>query len=158
MTKKNIFIILHNIRSAQNVGSIFRTADACGISKIFLTGYTPSPMDTFGRVQGKIAKTALGAEKSMPWEYKRTPSSIISKLKEDNVEIICVEQSKNSVDYKKLKIKKDTAFIFGNEVLGVSLQLQKKCEKISFIPMKGEKESLNVAVSVGVFLYRVLGI
>ena len=115
-------------------------------------------MDTFGRVQGKIAKTALGAEKSMPWEYKRTPSSIISKLKEDNVEIICVEQSKNSVDYKKLKIKKDTAFIFGNEVLGVSLQLQKKCEKISFIPMKGEKESLNVAVSVGVFLYRVLGI
>ncbi|MCK5021825.1 MAG: TrmH family RNA methyltransferase, partial [Candidatus Pacebacteria bacterium] len=113
------YLILHNIRSTHNVGSIFRTADASGISKIFLTGYTPTPNDRFGREVGAISKTALGAEKNIPWEYFSRITSLIKKIKKEGVEIIGVEQSKESIDYKKINInKKDTVFIFGNEVRG----------------------------------------
>ena len=152
------YLILHNIRSAQNVGSIFRTADACGISKIFLSGYTPKPIDRFGREVKAISKTALGAEKNIPWGYYPQIGLVMKKLKKEGVEIIAIEQDEKSVDYKKLKLKKDTAFILGNEVKGISKQLLSKCDKIAEIPMKGKKESLNVSVTAGVFLFRVLNI
>ena len=152
------YLILHNIRSAQNVGSIFRTADACGISKIFLSGYSPKPIDRFGRDVSAISKTALGAEKDIEWEYFSQPNKIIDNLKKEGVEIIGIEQDKQSIDYKKIKIKKSTAFIVGNEVKGISKQLLKKCDKVVEISMKGKKESLNVAVTTGIALFRILGI
>ncbi|MCK4918611.1 MAG: TrmH family RNA methyltransferase [Candidatus Pacebacteria bacterium] len=152
------YLILHNIRSAQNVGSIFRTADACGISKIFLSGYSPKPIDRFGRDVSAISKTALGAEKDIEWEYFFQPNKIIDNLKKEGVEIIGIEQDKQSIDYKKIKIKKSTAFIVGNEVKGISKQLLKKCDKVVEISMKGKKESLNVAVTTGIALFRILGI
>lgn len=158
MEKIKSFIILHNIRSSHNVGAIFRTADAVGISKIYLTGYTPTPIDKFGREQTKISKAALGAEKFIPWEHSKTADSVIKKLHKDGVKVIAVEQADDAVDYKKITIKTDTAFIFGNEVRGISKQLQKKCDQVSFINMIGKKESLNVSVSAGVFLFRVLNI
>ncbi|MCK5285648.1 MAG: TrmH family RNA methyltransferase [Candidatus Pacebacteria bacterium] len=156
--KQKYYLILHNIRSAQNVGSIFRTADACGISKIFLSGYTPKPIDRFGREVSAISKTALGAEKDIEWEYFSQPNKIIDKLKKEGVEIIGIEQDKKSIDYKKIKIKKSTAFIVGNEVKGISKQLLQKCDKIAEIPMKGNKESLNVSVTTGIALFRILNI
>jgi len=156
--KNKFYIILHNIRSAQNVGSIFRTADACSISKIFLSGYTPKPIDRFGREVRAISKTALGAEKDIEWEYFSQVDIVIKKLKKEGVKIIAVEQDEKSIDYKKIKIKSDTAFIFGNEVRGVSKQLLKKCDQIAEIPMKGKKESLNVSVTTGVVLFRILEI
>ena len=156
--KKENYIILHNIRSTHNVGSIFRTAEACGISKIFLTGYTSKPVDNFGREVKAISKTALGAEKNIPWEYFSQPNGLVKKLKKSGVQIIGVEQSKKSVDYKKVRINGSSVFIFGNEVRGISKQLLDQCDLIAEIPMLGEKESLNVSVSVGVALFRILNI
>lgn len=152
------YLILHNIRSVQNVGAIFRTADAAGISKIYLTGYTPTPIDRFGRERRDVAKTALGAQKNIQWEYAKTVTSVINKLKKQEVEIIAVEQSKTAINYKKIKIKKDTAFVFGNEVRGLSKSILDKSDTVAQINMLGKKESLNVSVTVGVFLFRVLNI
>jgi tRNA G18 (ribose-2'-O)-methylase SpoU len=156
--KKQVYIVLDNIRSNHNVGSIFRTADALGVSKIYLCGTTPKPLDRFERPVGEIAKTALGAEKSIPWEYSKTTSGVIKKLKKSGVEIIAIEQSKNSVDYKKVKIKNNVAFVLGNEVDGVNKNILKLCDIVAEIPMKGGKESLNVSVACGVALFRILNI
>ena len=157
---KNIksYLILHNIRSTYNVGSIFRTAEACGVSKIFLTGYTPKPVDKFGREVKAISKTALGAEKIINWEYSFRPSSVIKKLKKLDFKIIGIEQDKKSVDYKKVKADQSIAFLLGNEVKGLSRQLLSQCDFITEIPMIGKKESLNVSVATGVALFRILGI
>jgi len=140
------------------VGSIFRTADAVNVDKIFLTGYTPSPSDRFDREVKEISKVALGAEKNIEWEKIKNINVLFKKLKKQDTYIIGVEQSKNSIDYKKLKIKTKTAFVFGNEVSGISKSILKKCDVVTEIPMKGKKESLNVSVSVGVALYRILNI
>ena len=158
MNKKEIYLILHNIRSVYNVGSIFRTADAAGISKIYLTGYTPAPIDRFGRERKDIAKTALGAEKTVPWEERKSLNSLINNLTNKKFTIIAVEQSEKSVDYKNIKIKNKTAIIFGNEVTGLPASVLKKCDIVAQIPMKGKKESLNVSVAAGIFIFRVMGI
>jgi len=156
--KKETYLILHNIRSTHNVGSIFRTADAAGISKIYLTGYTPTPVDRFGRKRSDIAKTSLGAEENVSWEHKKGVGDLIKNFKKQGVYIVAVEQSEKSVDYKKVKISKNTAIIFGNEVKGISKAILDKCDVIAEIPMRGEKESLNVSVSVGVAIFRILGV
>lgn len=159
MKEKKLILILPDIRSALNVGAIFRTADAVGINKIYLTGYTPTPADKFGRIQKDIAKSALGAEKTIEWEYKKTLLPLISKLKKEDCLIIAIEQAKNSVDYKNLKIKKDKiVFIVGTEVSGLPENILKKCNAIAEIPMKGKKESLNVSVATGIALFRILNI
>lgn len=150
-----IDIILHNIRSAYNVGSIFRTADAIGASKIYLTGYTPAPLDRFGRARKDLAKVSLGAEKHVSWEQKKDISALILKLRKEKIKIIALEQSPNSVDYKKLKVVKPTAIIVGNEVGGVPERVLELCDAIAEIPMQGSKESLNVSVAVGIFLFRL---
>jgi 23S rRNA (guanosine2251-2'-O)-methyltransferase len=152
------FLIVDNVRSKQNVGSLFRTSDALRIKKIYLCGTTPTPLDRFGRPVGEIAKTALGAEKTIPWEYAKTTKSLIKKLKKESVQIIAIEQGDNSVDYKKIKPKGDFAFVLGNEVEGISKDVLKLADIVAEIPMKGEKESLNVSVAFGVAAFRVLNI
>jgi len=149
-------LILPDIRSAINVGSIFRTADAVGISKIFLTGYTPRPTDKFGRIQKDIAKSALGAETWIPWEYRKTLIPLINKLKKDNYKIIAIEQDKRSVDYRKIKVSEKVAIVLGPEVLGLSSKILDKCDVIAQIPMHGKKESLNVSVACGISLFKIL--
>src|SRR3989338_6446055 len=109
--KKKTAILLHDIRSTHNVGSIFRTADAMGVSKIYISGYTPIPLDKYGRWRKDIAKVALGAEKSLSWEQVKSPASLIKKLKKSGYQIVALEQSKNSIDYKKAKIKFPVLFI-----------------------------------------------
>ena len=148
-------LILHNIRSVYNTGAIFRTADALGISKIYLIGETPTPNDKFGRPRKDFAKTALGSEKTMSWEYVKTISPLLTKLKKDGFSIFAIEQDKNSIDYKKVKVAGNTACILGSETRGVPVSVLKKCDKILEIPMNGEKESLNVSVSAGIVLYRL---
>ncbi len=155
-SKKSVFIVLHNIRSATNVGSIFRTADAVGVMKIYLTGYTPKPVDRFDRPNSQIIKTALGAEKSVSWEFVKNPEKLFTKLKQEKVKVVAVEQAGQALDYKKFKQKSATAFVFGNEVLGIDHKILKICDGVIEIPMRGKKESLNVAVAVGVVLFRVL--
>lgn len=160
MMKKSsgVDLILHNIRSVYNVGSIFRTADAAGVSKIYLTGYTPTPLDRFGRPRKDIAKVALGAEKTVPWEHVPNIKPLLKKLKKEKTAIVAVEQSPRSKDYKKFKSSGRTALILGNEVGGIEKNILKQCDHVLEIPMRGEKESLNVSVAAGVVLFRVLGV
>jgi tRNA G18 (ribose-2'-O)-methylase SpoU len=156
--KKETMLILHNIRSNHNVGSIFRTGDAAGVKKIFLTGYTPTPLDKFGREVKETSKTALGAEKSIKWEKNKNVKKVIENLKREGFYIVAIEQAKNSVDYKKVKSKNKVAFILGNEVTGLLKSVLSLCDIIAEIPMKGKKESLNVSVSAGIALFRILNI
>jgi len=158
MKESDSILILENIRSAQNVGALFRTADAAGISHIYIVGYTPDPLDRFGHPRNDIAKAALGAEKTIPWKHVATISPLLKKLKKEGFQIIAIEQSENSVDYKKIKTTGKVAFILGNEVEGVSKTALKNSDIIAEIPMKGEKESLNVSVAGGIAMFRILGI
>jgi tRNA G18 (ribose-2'-O)-methylase SpoU len=152
-------LILNDIRSVENVGAMFRTADAAGINKIYLTGYTPTPIDRFGRKRKDLAKSALGAEEFVAWEYRKNLSALIKKLKGESFFIIGIEQDKNSVDYKSLKLHpRKNAFLVGTEVTGIPKNILKKCDVIAEIPMKGKKESLNVSVACGVALFRILNV
>jgi len=157
MNNKCKVLILPNIRSAINVGAMFRTADAVGINKIYLTGYTPRPTDKFGRIQKDIAKSALGAETWIPWEYEEDLNKILKKLKKDKFQIVAVEQDKNSTDYRKVKVGDSVAVIMGEEVNGLDKKILEKCDVIAEIPMYGKKESLNVSVACGVALFGILG-
>ena len=152
--KNTMGVLLHNVRSAHNVGSIFRTADAAGVLRMYLSGYMPRPLDRFGRVQKDIAKTALGAERFIPWEYYASPNALISRLKKEGWRIVGVEQDARARDYRSFKTKQPTLFIFGNEVRGLSKRVRDMCDALIEIPMRGKKESLNVSVAAGIILFR----
>lgn len=158
-SKKQTVVILHNIRSVENVGAMFRTADAAGVQKIYLVGITPAPLDRFGRKRKDLAKSALGAEEFVSWEQVKSLPGLLRVLKQDGYFIIGVEQDKNSIDYKKLasyKLKtRKLAFIMGAEVEGIPKNILKKCDVIAEIPMHGKKESLNVSVALGIVLFHI---
>jgi tRNA G18 (ribose-2'-O)-methylase SpoU len=157
-SKRETVLILPDIRSAINVGAIFRTADAAGVSKIYLTGYTPKPTDRFGRIQKDIAKSALGAELFVPWEFQKSLSFLIRKLRRDGYQIIAIEQDKKATNYRKIKITHKVAIILGPEVQGLSKKILDQCDTIAEIPMQGKKESLNVSVACGIALFQILNI
>jgi tRNA G18 (ribose-2'-O)-methylase SpoU len=146
---KKIFAILHNIRSCYNVGAIFRTCDAVAIEKIYLTGYTPTPE----REPEKIKKTALGAEKTVKWEYERNVGRLIEKLKKEGIKIVALETEKLALPYFKFKPKFPLAILVGNEKRGIDKRTLNKADFVVKIPMFGKKESLNVAVAFSVFAY-----
>ncbi len=148
--KKEFFVICDNIRSLENIGSIFRTADALGVAKIYLCGISGRPPHQ------KISKTALGAEKTVAWEYHKQTWRLIENLKQEKIQIISLEQTKNSIDYKKLKPKFPLALVIGNEVKGISKKVLSVSDKIIYLPMKGKKESLNVSVAFGVAGYEII--
>ncbi len=148
-------LILYNIRSNENVGSLFRTADAIGVDKIYLVGYTPTPIDRFGRPVGAIAKTALGAEKNISWEKVDSIDTLLDYLREQQVQVIAIEQSARSVDYKNVTVQFPVACMLGNEVEGIEEEILKKVSVVAEIPMRGKKESLNVSVAGGVALFRL---
>ena len=151
-----MYAIFHNIRSLHNVGSMFRTADAAGVAKIYLTGYTPAPVDAFGKSRGEIAKTALGAEKNVQWEKERRIGEVFRKFQEDGVRIIALEQYAGAVDYRRIKPTRPFALVVGNEVRGLSPPILKKCDTIVEIPMRGKKESLNVSVAFGIAIFSLI--
>jgi tRNA G18 (ribose-2'-O)-methylase SpoU len=157
-----VVAILHDIRSVINVGAIFRTCDASGISKIYLTGITPTPLDRFGRIRADLAKAALGAEKTVAWEFSQNAETVLETLKKENYKIVAIEQSPTSVDYKKVREQIDSsdkiAFLVGNEVGGIPAQLLKHCDIVAEITMKGQKESLNVSTAFGIAVFRILDI
>lgn len=138
------------------MGAIFRTADAVGVNNIYLTGYTPTPLDRFGRVRSDLHKVALGSEKMVVWEARENIFELIEELKKNSYEIVALEQSPNSVDYKSFKPKKDLTLIVGNEIEGVPKDVLELCDKIIEILMRGKKESLNVSVAAGIALFRIL--
>jgi tRNA G18 (ribose-2'-O)-methylase SpoU len=154
-----MIIVLDNIRSLFNVGSIFRTADAVGVEKIYLCGITPEPIDRFGRIRPQLAKVALGAEKTVAWEHSKNTANLLRDLKKEKCKIFAVELDKKSIPYFKAKIKRvdlsKVVVVFGNEVDGISKNILKRVDKILEIPMAGKKESLNVSVSAGIVLFGI---
>lgn len=172
-TEKIVYVLCDNIRSAHNVGSIFRTSDAMSVSKIILGGITPAPVDRFGRAQKEIAKTALGAERTVAWELVKNLSLKIKQLKKDGFNIVALEQAQGSINLKKYKAKYPMALILGEEVNGILKSILKLADEIIEIPMQGRmvrqahhpkndpmhsqgKESLNVSVACGIALYAIL--
>jgi tRNA G18 (ribose-2'-O)-methylase SpoU len=150
------YLILENIRSAYNVGSIFRTADGAGVSKIFLIGYTPAPLDRFGRAQPEIEKTSLGASKEILWEHQLSIEDVLRRLKEEGVTIVAVEQGRQAVSLLEFTASEAVAYILGNEIDGVSEMALAHADAVVEIPMLGTKESLNVSVAAGIVLYHDL--
>ena len=152
-----IYVILDSVRSLYNVGSIFRTADAAGISKLYLTGITPSPLDRFGAYRNELRKVSLGAEEWVSWEKRKSVASVIRKLKRDGAHVYAVEQSKRSVPYQKIfstNVKTGKyCLVFGSETKGLPPSILKQADRIIEIPMKGKKESLNVSVAFGIVVY-----
>jgi len=150
MKIQELAVIAHNIRSMHNVGSIFRTAEGAGVSKLYLTGYTPYPP------RPEIAKVALGSEKRLPWEKLAKVGELVRDLRKQGYLIVALEQDKRSVDYCQFKPSKlKVALIVGNEVRGVSKPLRNISDVIIEIPMKGQRKSLNVSVAFGVAAYQL---
>jgi tRNA G18 (ribose-2'-O)-methylase SpoU len=151
------YVIAHNIRSLFNVGSLFRTADAFSVSKIYLTGYTPTPELFKHKV--KISKTALGAEEFVPWEHKISPVRLVKelKLKHPKIQVVALENNikGKTIKLNKFKPKFPLVLILGEEVGGVEKPLLKMADKVVEIPMFGQKESLNVSVAFGVAAYEI---
>lgn len=144
---KLFYVIGDNIRSLENIGSIFRTADALGVNKIFLTGISGRPPRL------KISKAALGAENWIPWEYHSQIWRLIAGLKKQGVFVAALEQTKKSLRYDEFKPKFPLALVVGNEIKGVSTSVLERADQLIFLPMFGRKESLNVAVAFGVAGY-----
>ncbi len=140
-------VLLNNIRSLYNVGSIFRTADGAGIEKLWLCGITGIPPDN------QISKTALGAEKSVAWEYRREAVPLIQELKLKGYQIILLEQTEKSIPFQDFSPEFPVCLVLGNEIEGVSENLLPFCDQAVEIEMAGEKNSLNVTVAFGVLAY-----
>lgn len=147
--KTPVVIVLDNIRSLNNIGSVFRTADAFLVEKIYLCGITATPPHK------DIHKTALGATESVDWEYRKDTKVLLGSLKENNYISLAVEQAENAVELNDFKpdVSKKYALIFGNEVKGVSQEVVSACNEVLEIPQYGTKHSLNIAVSVGVVVW-----
>jgi tRNA G18 (ribose-2'-O)-methylase SpoU len=156
-------IILDNIRSAHNVGSIFRSADGAGVEKIYLIGPTPTPIDRFGRVQPEIVKTSLGASESISWEHIGEAGSesvqesikLLTQLKEEGYTIVAVEQASNSISLYDFQVPEKVVYIMGAEVEGVHQEIISIADYVVEIPMVGVKESLNVSVTAGIVLFKL---
>ena len=143
------YLILPDIRSCHNVGAMFRTADACGVDKLYLVGYTATPP------KPQIDKVALGAETWIPWEHKKNLKRLITTLKKKGFFIVGLEKNERSIDISELSLEKqrNIALIVGNEVDGVEPEISKLCDVVVHIPMYGKKESLNVSVAAGIGMY-----
>lgn len=148
INKLPIYVVLNNIRSNYNVGSIFRSSDGAMIEKLYLCGYTPSPP------KKEILKTALGSTESVKWEYVKNPIDIVKKLKKDGLKIIALEQTDKSIPYHQInKNIFPACLIIGNEITGVSQELIDLCDLSIEIPQYGIKQSLNVAVAYGIAIF-----
>lgn len=148
-TNNQLYIVLDNIRSAHNVGAIFRTADGAGVTKIFLCGITATPPHK------EITKTALGTIDNVPWEYYEKTVDAIKALKEQGIQVIALEQTEQSVNFKEFKYNNAVTIVAGNEIDGVSPEVLDICDGIVDIPMRGVAKSLNVATSTGIMLYHI---
>ena len=137
------------------MGSIFRTCDAASARHVYLTGYTPTPTDRFGRAQKDIAKTALGAELSIPWKQYEDPTEIIAELQREGFTVVGIEQDARAIDYKTYAPPAKALVLVGSEVEGLASELCDLCDALVEIPMRGSKESLNVSVAFGVALFRM---
>lgn len=147
--KTPLILVLDDIRSLHNIGSVFRTADAFLIEKIYLCGITATPPNK------EIHKTALGATETVAWEHHENILEVIEKLKKDNVMTLAIEQVESAIFLQNFKVEKNKkyALVFGNEVYGVSQDAVALCDGCIEIPQLGTKHSLNISVSAGIVVW-----
>jgi tRNA G18 (ribose-2'-O)-methylase SpoU len=145
-----VSILLHDVRSLYNVGAFFRSADAAGCEKLYLSGITARPP------HAGIAKTALGAEETVPWEHSADPAALILRLRRQGHEIAAIETSVHATDLYDWKPRFPVCVLFGHEVDGLAEPLLAACDTYVRIPMLGRKHSLNVATAGGVVIYELL--
>lgn len=156
-----IIVIIHNIRSTYNVGSIFRTCEGFGVKEIILSGYSPYPISKddsrlphiSSKLTAQIHKTALSAERMVPFKYQTVPD--LAKLRGDGFMIVGLEQNERSTTISNYEAPKKIALLLGEEVSGIDKTLLDMCDDIIEIPMKGNKESFNVSVAAGIALYQL---
>lgn len=161
MPKRQVILIAHDVRSAQNVGSLIRTAEGMGAAKFIASGYTPYPMlkndprlpHLAERLTRQISKTSLGAERALPIEATSQLAAFLNQLKKDGYMVIGLEQTPDSINLKEFQPPSKIALIVGNEVSGLPKAVLALCQQIVEIPMKGTKESFNVSVAAAVALY-----
>lgn len=144
-----INVILEDIRSALNVGAMFRTSDAAGISKLILAGITPYPP------HNRIPKTALGAIDYVEWEHDKDSQKLIDKYAKES-ELVAIELTEKAVNYTDYNYSKPTTIILGNEITGVSNYALSQAKQVVKVPMFGQKESLNVATTYGIVIYEII--
>ena len=142
-------VVLNNIRSLHNVGTIFRTADGAGVEKLWLCGITGYPP------QGGIAKTALGAQNHVPWEYREDVLGLLKELKKVGHQIVLLEQMRGSVPHDCFEPRPPVCLVVGNEITGIAEDLPSLCDSAIEIEMEGIKNSLNVAVAFGIAVYQL---
>jgi 23S rRNA (guanosine2251-2'-O)-methyltransferase len=160
---RQIILIAHNLRSAHNVGSLLRTAEGLGVTKVYLTGYTPYPKQTVdlrlphlaNKIHNRIVKTSLGAEESIKVEYMDNVFDIISKLKSRGFTVCILEQHKKSQSLPKYSPPNKVALVVGREVEGIEAEVLNAADEIVQIPMFGKKESFNVANAAAMALYHL---
>jgi 23S rRNA (guanosine2251-2'-O)-methyltransferase len=149
--KTPLILILDNVRSLNNIGSVFRTADAFLIEKIYLCGITATPPHK------DIQKTALGASDSVDWEYAESTRTVVEGLQKEGVVVAAIEQAENSVSLQDFEVERDTSYalVFGNEVKGVQQDIVSSSDIVIEIPQHGTKHSLNISVSAGVVVWDI---
>lgn len=160
---RTIILIVHNIRSSHNVGSLLRTAEGIAVSKVYFTGYTPYPVTTNDqrlpheaqKLTKQISKTALGAEHMVHWEHIADIQTVVTSLKQNGFEICGLEQSERSKEVMDYTASDKVAMIIGNEVNGIDEHTLSLCDVIVEIPMLGQKESFNVVQATAMLLYRL---
>jgi tRNA G18 (ribose-2'-O)-methylase SpoU len=141
--------VLDNIRSLHNVGSIFRTADAAGVGKLYLCGMTGAPP------RQEIRKAALGAEETVPWEYFKQTGDALAQLKQEGYFLLALENTSTSIDYRRAAYRFPLALVIGHEYNGIAPEILSHCDGVIALPMRGVKASLNVAVAFGVAAYEI---
>jgi len=146
---KKVYIVLDNIRSAYNVGSIFRSADGAGNCEILICGISPTPKHP------KVEKTSLGSTKAIKWKYFKTALDSILYLNTKNIPIYSIELTSESIPYNSIEYPETVAIVLGHETEGINREILKISEKKISIPMRGKKESLNVATVAGIILYEI---
>lgn len=159
----SIVLVVHNVRSAHNVGSVLRTAEGLGIDQVYLTGYSPYPLSKddarlphlAAKTHKQISKTALGAENSLKWTRQEDISRLIKDLKMENYQIVALEQTRTATDLTKFKSGSDLALIVGSELGGLDKSVLDLCDVHIHIPMSGKKESFNVSVAAAIALYHL---
>lgn len=158
---KQIVLIAHNLRSCHNVGSLLRTVEGLGVTRVTLTGYTPYPMLTNDKrlphearkIHKQISKTALGAEQMMPWSHEYDVNEAIKTLRDDGFQIFAVEQAPDSIKLPEFAVPDKLALLVGREVEGIEPEVVANCDGCIEIPMFGQKESFNVAQAAAMALY-----
>ncbi len=161
---RDIVLVVHNVRSCHNVGSLLRTADGLGVQEVYLTGYTPYPYQANDdprlphlarKIDAQIHKTALGAEHSIPWQHAENIQDVFGALHAAGFTIVALEQYEHSIQLPDYKPPKKVAVLVGREIEGIEPEILDACDVIVEIPMYGQKESFNVSAAAAMALYQI---